>query len=196
MAKAIVPEDSSSRSTDNRIIEAALTLIAQEGLGGVTMLAIAEAASVARQTLYNYYPDIDTIVAEAIRRHNRESIELLEASLRVVDRPEDKLEQLVRHVVSIGAHAQHTQGFQHGLSADARATLGAYDELIVRRVGEILAEGQRSGVFRSDLVPEVDAVLIQQMLNGLLELGARAPDQAANTATTGIRTIRAAVTDG
>jgi len=171
-------------------------LIAEQGLGGVTMLAIAEAAKVARQTLYNYYPDIDSIIAEAIRRHNRESIELLEASLRVVDRPEDKLEQLVRHVVSIGAHARHTQGFQHGLSAETRATLGAYDEVINERIREVLEEGRASGVFRSDLSPDVDALLIQHMLNGLLELGARAPEEAAQTARTGTRTILAAVEKG
>jgi AcrR family transcriptional regulator len=184
---------SASRSADDRIIEAALTLIAEQGLGGVTMLGIAETAGVARQTLYNHYPDIDSIVAEAINRHNRESIERLESSMRVVDLPEDKLEQLVRHVVSIGAHAHHAHNFQHGLSADTRATLGAYHEMINRRIREILEEGQRSGVFRSDLIPDVDAVLIQHMLNGLLDLSARAPNQAAQTATTGTRTILAAV---
>jgi len=168
-------------------------LIAEQGLGGVTMSGIAATAGVARQTLYNRYPDIDSIVAEAIGRHNRESIELLESSLRVVDLPEDKLEQLVRHVVSIGAHARHAHSFQHGLSADTRATLGAYDKLINRRIREVLEEGQRSGVFRADLVPDVDAVLIQHMLDGLLDLSARAPDEAAQTATTGTRTILAAV---
>ena len=196
MAVATDPKGGASRSSDDRIMEAALMLIAEQGLGGVTMLAIAEAAGVARQTLYNYYPDVDSIIAEAVRRHNRESIKLLEASLRVVDRPEDKLEQLVRHVVSIGAHARHTQGFQHGLSAETRATLGTYDEVIHERIREVLEEGRASGVFRSDLSPDVDALLIQHMLNGLLELGARAPDEAAQTATTGTRTILAAVEKG
>ena len=38
--------------------------------------------------------------------------------------PEDKLEQLVRHMVAIGAHAHHASGVEHGLSAAARETLG------------------------------------------------------------------------
>lgn len=192
-ATSTVPEPSAGQSPGDRIIEAALTLIAEHGLGGVTMLGIAGTAGVARQTLYNYYPDIDSIVAEAVRRHNRESIAILESSLRVVDLPEDKLEQLVRHVVSIGAHAHHAHGVQYGLSADTRATLGAYDEILNRRIREVLEEGQLSGAFRSDLIPDVDAVLIQHMLNGLLEVSARAPDQAAQTAATGTRTILAAV---
>ena len=157
------------------------------------MSGVAESAGVARQTLYNHYPDVDSIVAEAISRHNRESIDLLEASIRVVDLPEEKLEQLVRHVVSIGAHAHHALGFQHGLSAEARATLGAYDEALDRHIREVLAEGQRTGVFRSDLTRDVDATLIRHVLNGLLELAAATPDQAAQLATTGTRTLLAAV---
>lgn len=187
------PSASSGRSPNDRIVEAALTLIAEKGLGGITMSAIAEAASVARQTLYNHFPDVESIVAAAISQHNRQSIALLEASLRVVDRPEDKLEQLVRHVVSIGAHANHVTGFQHGLSADTRATLDGYDEMVIQRIREVLEQGQTSGVFRLNLNPDVDAVLIHHMLNGLMAVSAGAPSDAAYIATVGTRTILAAV---
>ena len=106
-------------SVDDRIIMATLALIAEDGLGSLTMMRIAETAGVARQTLYNHYPDIDSIVAEAIGRHNRESIQMLEAAMRVVERPEDKLEQLVRHAVAVGSHTHHTPGIEHSLSAEA-----------------------------------------------------------------------------
>jgi AcrR family transcriptional regulator len=180
-------------STEDRIIEATLTLIAHDGLGAMTMVGIAETAGVSRQTLYNRYPDIDSIVAEAIRRHNRESIQMLESSLRVVDKPGDKLEQLARHVVSIGAHAHHAPGIENGLSAEARATLSEYDNALHRCIREILEEGQRAGVFRRDLTPDADAALIRHMLSGLAELSAETPDKAATLATTGTRTILAAV---
>ena len=157
------------------------------------MLRIAEAAGIARQTLYNHYRDVDSIVAEAIGRHNRESIELLEASMRVVDQPEDKLEQLVRHVVSIAAHAHHAPGIEHGLSAAARATLSEYDDALDRNITAILEEGQQNGAFRHDLSPEIDAILIRHMLNGLAEKSATSPNDAAALATAGTRTIRAAV---
>ena len=180
-------------SVDDRIIQATLSLIAEDGLGAATMLRIAENAGIARQTLYNHYPDVDTIVTEAIGRHNRESIELLEASMRVVDQPEDKLEQLVRHVVSIAAHAHHAPGIERGLSAAARATLSEYDDALNRSISAILEDGQRTGAFRHDLSPEVDAILIRHMLNGLAEKSAASPNDAAALATTGTRTIRAAV---
>ncbi len=180
-------------SADDRIIEAALSLITRDGLGAVSMMKIAETAGVARQTLYNHYPDVDSIVVEAIGRHNRESIQLLEASLRVVDKPEDKLEQLVRHMVSIGAHAHHASGIEHGLSASARETLGEYDAELDRRIRDILERGRGTGVFRQDLNLEIDAVLIRHILNGLTNQAARSPDKAAQLAATGARTVLAAV---
>lgn len=179
-------------SADDRIIEAALSLIATDGLGAVTMIKIAATAGVARQTLYNHYPDVDSIVVEAISRHNRESIQLLEASLRVVDTPEAKLEQLVRHMVSIGAHAHHTAGIEHGLSAGARETLGEYDAELDRQIRGILEEGHRTGAFRDDLDPDIDAVLLRHILHGLTHQAASTPDSAAELAATGARTVHAA----
>lgn len=177
----------------DRIIDAALNLIARDGLGAVTMMRIAETAGVARQTLYNHYPDVDSIVVEAISRHNRESIHLLDISLSVVDRPEGKLEQLVRHMVSIGAHAHHTSGIEHGLSAGAREMLSEFDDELHRRIRDILEAGRRTGAFRKDLDPAIDAVLIRHILTGLTYQAASAPDTAAELAATGTRTVLAAV---
>jgi AcrR family transcriptional regulator len=180
-------------STEDRIVHAALTLIATNGLGGLTMARIAATAHVARQTLYNHYPDVDGIVAAAIERHNRESLHLLESALRVVDEPADKLAQLVRHTVAVGAHGHHAAGIERGLSAEARATLAEYHNALDRHLREVLHEGQRRGVFRPDLTPDVDAVLIRHLLNGLAEKSAATPEQAATLTTTGTRTVLAAV---
>ncbi len=176
-------------SSDERIIEATLALIAKDGLGAVTMRRIAETAGVARQTLYNHYADVDAIVAEALRRYNEASIALLESSLRVVQTPQEKLEQLVRHAVSIGAHAEHTAGLHSGLSADARAMLRAYDESLEGLIGEVLAQGAQDGAFREDLAPSIDATVIRHMLNGLAELAAATPQDAATIAATGTRAV-------
>lgn len=184
----------SGASTDERIIEAALALIARDGLGAVTMVKVAETARVSRQTLYNHYPDVDSILAEAIGRHDRESIRLLESSMRIVDHPQERLEQLVRHAVSIGAHAHHVHGLEHGLSADARTALSEYDDALDRWVRGVLVQGRQSGAFRGDLVPDVDAVLVRHMLSGLAEASAEAPDETAAIATAGARTVIASVT--
>ena len=183
----------SASSTDERIIEAVLTLIARDGLGAVTMVKVAETAGISRQTLYNHYPDVDSIITEAIGRHNRESIRLLEASMRIVSDPQGRLEQLVRHAASIGAHAHRVQELEHGLSADARVALREYDDAHDRWIQDVLEQGRQSGAFRGDLVPGVDAVLVRHMLRGVAEASAEAPEETAAIAAAGLRTVVACV---
>ena len=46
----------------DRITAAALTLVAERGMSGVTMSAVAAEAGVARQTVYNHFSDVDAII--------------------------------------------------------------------------------------------------------------------------------------
>ena len=182
-----------SMSVNDRIVYATLTLISEQGLGAVTMSRVADTAGVARQTLYNHYDDIDNIVATAIDRHNRESIDLLGTALQMAESPTGKIEQMVRHFVMVGSHARHTFDFGTGLSADARVTLDAYDDAVEQHVRGILEDGRRSGDFRPDISLEIDTVLIRALLEGLSELASDAPEQASRIVTTGTRTILAAL---
>ncbi len=182
-----------SMTTDDRIIHATLTLISEHGLGAVTMSRVADVAGVARQTLYNHYGDIDTIVAAAIDRHNRDSMDLLDAALQVAESPADKIEQIVRHFVMVGSHAHHAIGLGIGLSPDVRATLDSYTEAVEQHIRDILQDGRQSGDFRPDLTPEIDTILTRALLDGLYELAADTPDQASRIAATGTRTILAAL---
>jgi AcrR family transcriptional regulator len=183
----------SALTTDDRIVHATLTLISEHGLGAVTMSLVAEAAGVARQTLYNHYGDIDSIVAAAIDRHNQESIDLLDAALRVAESPTDKIEQMVRHFVMVGAHAHDAIDLGSGLSPGVRATLDSYSEAVEGHIRSILEEGQAIGDFRPDLAPEIDTILTRSLLDGISELVANTPDQAARIATAGTRTVLAAL---
>lgn len=187
------PEIDPTATSDDRIIQAALVLISVHGLGGVTMSKVADTAGVSRQTLYNHYPNIDGIVAEAMRRHSQQSIELLEAALQIADSPMEKLEQLVRHVVSVSAHAHHAPDYRSGLSAQARATLDIYQEAVEEHIRAIIEDGRQVGAFRPDLTVAIDTILIRAMLDGTSELVARAPADAAQIGTAATRTILTAV---
>ena len=187
------PAASTPSTTEDRIIHASVALISEHGLGGVTMSQIAEDAGVARQTLYNHYRDVDSIVAAMIERHNRESIDLLEDSLRVAESPIDKLGQMVRHFASIGASSHHAVDLGDALAAELRASLSEYQDLVEEYISAIIEEGQRTGDFRSDLTPTIDAVLIQGLLNGVRDLASQSPDQAAQIASAGTRTVLAAL---
>jgi AcrR family transcriptional regulator len=183
----------STPSTDDRIIHASVTLIGERGLGGVTMSQIADAAGVARQTLYNHYEDVDSIVAAMIERHNRASIDLLEPSLRIAESPIDKLEQMVRHFASIGANSHHAVDLSGALAVELRDSLTEYRDLVEEHISAIIEEGQRIGDLRRDLSPAIDAVLVRGLLDGVHDLASRSPEQAAQIATAGTRLILAAL---
>lgn len=57
-----------SASADRAILEAAVTLLAELGVNGVTMSAVVERSGVARATVYRRYPTREALIAAALTR--------------------------------------------------------------------------------------------------------------------------------
>jgi AcrR family transcriptional regulator len=182
-------------STQERITEAALTLISERGLSDVTMIDVARTAGIARQTLYNHYPDIDTIVADALNRHNQDSIDQLRSAVAVVNTPTDKVTQLVRHIAQISIHTGHTIDLDRSLAPQHRASLTQFTDAIDELTATAIAEGQTDGSFRLDLDPTIDTALVRHILVGISNLIAVNPEDAPTIAATGTRTILSALTN-
>lgn len=186
-------EPAAATTTDERIIEATISLMGSHGLGAVTMSQVAEHAGVARQTLYNHYGDIDSIVAEAIERHNRESIDLLTTGLHMAPTPIEKLEHMARHFAMVGAHAGHSLELGSGTSPEVRRGVDRYRRSIEQIIRTVLEDGTDRGDFRSDITPDTDAILIRSVLDGVQELAASTPDRAPDIAASGTRLLLAAL---
>ena len=62
------------RTHGNGSCGATFELVAEEGLGSVTMTAIADRADVARQTLYNHFNDVEQIVIAGSRSTTRSGL--------------------------------------------------------------------------------------------------------------------------
>ena len=186
-------DDQPATTTDDRIINATISLISSRSLGAITMSQVAEHAGVARQTLYNHYSDIDSIVAAAIDRHNNESVALLTSALSVAQTPTEKFEQMARHFAMVGAHAGQALELGSGTSSEVRQALDKYKHAIEEIINDTIEEGQQTGDFRPDLAPDTDAVLIRSILDGIHELAAATPERASDIAASGARTLRAAL---
>lgn len=180
-------------TTRDRIIDAALVLVAERGLGAVTMIDIARTAGVARATLYNHYPDVASILADAAEHHNDHAISGLRQSLAVVGSPTETIGQLVRYVATISAHG-HTLATHHGLPPDLLQRLSSFDDELERQIANTLTAGTADGTFRSDLDPETTATLLRHVLMGISELVAESPHRAADIVRNGTDTILAAIT--
>jgi len=176
-----------------RIIEAALTLITERGLSGVTMVAVAKTAGVARATLYNHYPDVPTILAEAVTVHNEQATAGLRQALHVVASPPAAIEQLVRYVASISTHG-HTIQTHHGLPPELRPRLDAFDLELESQIRQALTDGITIGDFRAGLDLDATAALLRHVLNGVSELVAATPERAADIVANTLPMILAAIT--
>lgn len=182
-------------STQERIIEAALTLISERGLSDVTMIDVAGTAGTARQTLYNHYPNIDSIVADALTRHNHDSIDQLRAAIAIVETPTGKITQLVRHIAQISTHHGHTVDLDLSLAPQHRAALAQFTDAMDELIATTITEGQAEGSFRLDLDPTIDAALARHILAGISDLVAANPQDVATIAATGTHTLLSALTD-
>lgn len=183
-------------STRERIIEAALRLMAERGFAGVTMKAVAETAGIARQTLYNHFPDVDSIVAEAIEAHQIESLDALRSVLATIESPVARLEHLVRQSAAAAVHHHPVVGIQHGLSAKMRATLLRHDAELLSIIEDTLQEGIVTGDFRADLDVNRDAHLVKRMLDTTAELASTDPEALHATVAAATRTVLASVAAG
>lgn len=173
-----------SGTVDERITHAALTLIAEHGLGGVTMTDVATTANVARQTLYGRFPDLDAIVVAALDSHNRTSIAQLKALIATSDSAPAKIDLLVRHVVATAAHGPGLIDLRAALSPEARTTLDQHEQHVRHIIEATITEGTAAGDFVTDTTPTDAAYIVQGMLEAGIRLAHEHGDTAAASATT------------
>lgn len=180
-------------STTERIIAATLELATERGLSGLTMSAVAETANVARQTLYNHFPDVEAIVAAAVEAHQKESFDALRVFLATMDDASTRLEHVVRHVAASAAHHLPMPAVQHGLSAAVREGLFDHQRQLQSLIEAILTDGVAAGDFRPSLDVPRDAKLITHMLDAVTEQVGANPEAIGEIVGVATRTVRAAV---
>lgn len=178
-------------SVRDRISHATLELIAEHGLTAVTMSAVAKRAGIARQTLYNHYPDVDTIIGAVVERHQSDSLSALNAILATMTSPLDQLEHLVRHAAAMAQHGNQT--IKSGLSSSVQSVLDRYDDDMLGVVEEILCQGIEQGELRPDLRPDRDAVIVLRIIEATGELVIAEPEDKADVVVAVLATLRAAV---
>ena len=180
--------------TRSRIVGAALELIAEQGMTGVTMKAVAGAAGISRQTLYNHYSDVDAIVAGSLEAHQQANLDELRTMLATIESPSGRLEHLVRHAGAVGAHHHPMGVLGQALSAEARSLLVKYDDDFSAVIAEVLQAGIDAAAFRGSIDVARDARLVVRMLDAIAELAAAEPDRLHEIVAAATRTVMGAVT--
>jgi AcrR family transcriptional regulator len=78
------------------ILEAALRLLARDGISGVSMRAVAREAGVAVGLVHYYYVDKTSLIAAVLLRVEEQDIAIVEPDLSLA--PQDRLRAALRHV--------------------------------------------------------------------------------------------------
>ena len=134
-------------------------LVAERGLRGVTMSAIAEKTGIGRATLYKYFPDVETILAAWHQRQIRQHLAHLGEVRDRAQGPDDRLEAVLTAFAHIQRdRARHGQGQPHGselavmLHTDDQLAQAKHD--VHRLIGELITNAATAGTIRSDVSSE------------------------------------------
>ena len=169
--------------TKQAIVTAAVARIQTQGFDETTMEQIAEAADVAKGTLYNYFPSKEAIVSEWVRRTSREKNEArLQALPAMPDTRARMIAVFEAYVARVQAQKelfekyvvyqmQQLVSFEGGAARDDAARSGL--ALIGR---EIVRLGQRSGEL-VDLPAHILADMFEVMFIEIVKQFYRDPDR-------------------
>ena len=147
------PVQQRSRFTVDQILEASAHVFAKRGYAGTTTNHIAERAGVSIGSLYQYFPNKDTVLVALHARHMESASEVLrtmmEEALSEKKAPEHLLRRFVRQIVEMHASEpalHHVLLYEGPRTPELSKKLHAIEDSMAHTVEQMLAE--RGGISR------------------------------------------------
>ena len=144
-----------------RILAAAVEVIAEHGFFNARVSEMAERAGVADGTIYLYFKSKDEILMAAISNAFDAFLDLAQAELAATDEPGEQLRRLaLLHLTSLGSDRNLATVFQTELRQSARF-LAQFSQHELKRyfdlIRAVVRSGQRQGTFRPELPEKIVA---------------------------------------
>lgn len=155
------------------IVESAVALVAERGRADVSMSAVAERVGIGRATLYNYFRDVDQILATYVVGQYDRQHAVLDERLADVDDPLEELRISLELVIGYFATAEHRDASPIGIDTFGPGSQERVDDAqraFRDRLAVLLARATAAGLLRDDLDPAFAA----DALNHLLAAGREA----------------------
>jgi TetR/AcrR family fatty acid metabolism transcriptional regulator len=158
---AASPTTGSDPEKHQRILESAIDVIAERGFFNARVSDIAARAGVADGTIYLYFKNKEQILMAAISTAFSTFMQRVRAEIKKSDDPRQQLRSIARlHLGGLGANRNLAIVFQTELRQSARF-LAQFSQHQLKQyfdlVREIVREGQRRGIFRSELSDKIVA---------------------------------------
>jgi TetR/AcrR family fatty acid metabolism transcriptional regulator len=156
-------------SKRDAILDAATRVFAERGFFGAQVADVARRAGVAAGTVYLYFKNKDDLLISVFNRTMREAIEEGRDLLTTVSDPVARLQRFAElHLGRLGRDRALAVVFQVELRQSTKFMERFSSTLLRDYLGlirEAIADGQREGLFRTDIRPTVAA----KMLFGALD---------------------------
>jgi len=158
---AVPRRDSTPGPKRDAILRAAIDVFADRGFFSAQVADIARAAGVAAGTVYLYFESKDDLLVSIFDRSMREGLTLGRAAVADLDDPRERLRRLARgHLVRLGGDRNLAIVFQVELRQSTKFMEQFSSTLLRDYLGLIrdaIADGQRAGIFRTDIKATVAA---------------------------------------
>ena len=149
------------------IVESAVALVAERGRADVTMSAVAERVGIGRATLYNYFPDVDQILATYVVGQFDRQHAVLDERLAEVDDPLEELRIALELVIGYFATAEHREASPIGIDTfgpGSQERVDAAHRGFRDRLAVLMARAIAAGLVRPELDPEFAADALNHLL--------------------------------
>ena len=154
------------------ILRAAIKVFARKGFFNAKVADIAKEAGIADGTVYLYFKSKDEILHSIFDQAMERFIAEGRAELARINSPVEKLRKIAElHLGRLGADRDLPLSFRSSLRGSTKfmrefSAAGFHDYLEVIR--ETIEEGQRAGVFRTDVKPMVCAKILYGSLDEMV----------------------------
>jgi AcrR family transcriptional regulator len=155
------------------IIDAALGVVAERGLRGVTMAEVAGRTGIGRATLYKYFADAEAILHAWHEREIGRHLAELDAVAERPGEPGARLAAVLeRYALNAqSGHGRHDAEVAGVLHRDER--VAASRHRLLRLVAGLIAEAAAEGAVRDDVAAEELAAYCLAALTAAGEMGSR-----------------------
>lgn len=163
------------REARARVFDAFSRLMYERGYDAVTLADIAEAAGMARTSMYNYYPSKEALLTAYTDAEMERFVTELRAALSATEDPVEQLRVYVRHQLEYFAthHLPPGGALRDVLSPEAFGRMYEHARTLDEILRTILADGAAAGSFPRAIVDDPETVPLVMSC-----VSARRPDPA------------------
>jgi AcrR family transcriptional regulator len=146
--------------TAERIALVAAHIIDHDGIAALSMSRLADEAGISRQTLYQYFPDVDAVL-EGIAAVGATGVDELAQAVEATSDPYEALHVFVSAILEAAAAGHPSpMALVAAVPEASRSVIRGHEEAVEGIVIGLIRRGRSSGRIRADVAPELDGKLI------------------------------------